>query len=224
MSSFTSSMQTSNTTEQKYEDRYIKLFYLILICEAMRLNLRIKFCASIKRLGVDLNRCTKQFTTQDFEVVLVVITTHRAACTRSIVRKTDTWNIKISEEFSSWKEKEDRVKHLPSRTLTERVRCLIEATRRSLIKHLWEKHRCLFESSPNRGSRPARKFKMSWIGNYNTIWTLWQNKPREIDELAYHMVSDWFWCQRNRSAHVPAASEPSTKISASWDLQRCQRS
>ena len=56
----------------------------------MRLNLRIKFCASIKRLGVDLNRCTKQFTTQDSEAMLVVIATHRAACTRSIARKTDT--------------------------------------------------------------------------------------------------------------------------------------
>ena len=38
------------------------MFNLMLISEAMRLNLIIKFCASIKRLGVDLNRCTKQFT------------------------------------------------------------------------------------------------------------------------------------------------------------------
>ena len=64
--------------------------YQTLICETMWLNLRIRFCASIKQLGVDLNRCTKQFTPEDSETMSIILATHRAACMKLILSKTDT--------------------------------------------------------------------------------------------------------------------------------------
>ena len=84
-------------------------FCLIFICETMRLKLRMWFCVSIKRLGVVLNCCTKQFTAWRLAGEAGHLANRREAWTRSIVRKTDTSKYlkhqKISEEFSSYKEK-----------------------------------------------------------------------------------------------------------------------